>query len=217
MFDYVVTPLDGVDDEAATRHLRVWNDSVIKLNHVVHHGSIGHHAQNAFARAAPSRIGQVAATDCASRLAMYCGGTMAEGWACYATDLMEELGFLTADECIAEQQSRVRMLARAVVDIELHTGVRSFDEAAAFYHTQVGMPQAAAEGEAVKNSMFPGTGLMYWFGTQEVHAARQDATLRWGNTFTLRRFHDAFLGMGALPAAMVRRLLAADPPSLLSS
>ncbi len=207
-FDYVVTPLEGLDDEAAERHLRVWNDSVIKLNHVVHHGAIGHHVQNAFARCAPSRIGRVAATDSASRLALYCGGTMAEGWACYATDLMEELGFLTADECIAEQQSRVRMLARAIVDIELHTGQRTFDEAVALYHSQVGMPLAAAEGETVKNSMFPGTGLMYWFGTQEVHAARRDAVQRWGSNFSLRRFHDEFLSMGSLPVTLVRQLMA---------
>ena len=68
--------------------LQATNDSVIKLNHVIHHGSIGHHVQNWHAFRSASRIGQVAAVDCASRIAMFCGGTMAEGWACYATDLM---------------------------------------------------------------------------------------------------------------------------------
>ena len=47
---------------------------------------------------------------------------MAEGWACYATDLMEELGFLTPLERSPQQHTRVRMLARAIVDIELHAG-----------------------------------------------------------------------------------------------
>ena len=52
--------------------LRSVNDSVIKTNHVVHHGSIGHHVQNWNAYRSASRIGQVAGTDCASRLAMFC-------------------------------------------------------------------------------------------------------------------------------------------------
>ena len=77
------------------RLLEANNDSVLKLNHVVHHGGIGHHVQNRHAFRVGSRIGQVAAVDCASRIALFCGGTMAEGWACYATDLMSEAGFLT--------------------------------------------------------------------------------------------------------------------------
>src|SRR4029453_17118421 len=61
-------------------------DSVLKMNHVVHHAGLGHHVQNWHASRAASRVGRVAAVDCASRIAMACGGTMAEGWASYATD-----------------------------------------------------------------------------------------------------------------------------------
>src|SRR5918912_2054487 len=93
------------------RRLRGTNTSVIKLNHVVHHGAIGHHVQNYYAYNGESEIGRVAAVDCASRIGMFCGGTMAEGWACYATELMEEVGFLTAEERVAERHTWVRMLA----------------------------------------------------------------------------------------------------------
>ena len=65
------------------------DEATIKLNHVVHHGSIGHHVQNWHAARAESRIGRIAAVDCAARIAMLCGGTLAEGWACYSTDLAE--------------------------------------------------------------------------------------------------------------------------------
>ena len=53
---------------------------------------------------------------------MFLGGTMAEGWACYATDLMDEVGFFTPEESLAQQHTRARLLARAVVDIGLHDG-----------------------------------------------------------------------------------------------
>ncbi|MFN8666027.1 MAG: DUF885 family protein [Gemmatimonadaceae bacterium] len=205
--DYVVAPIEGLAGDALERHLRTWNDSVIKLNHVVHHGALGHHVQNWHAARAPLQLGRIAAVDCASRIGMFMGGTMAEGWACYATDLMDECGFLTPEERVSEQQTRVRMLARALVDLEFHTGLRSFDEAVALYTQQVGMPAAAAHGEAVKNSMFPGTALMYWLGTSQIHALRARESARAGAAFSLRAFHDHFLSFGSVPVALVARLM----------
>ncbi|MEO6447170.1 MAG: DUF885 family protein [Gemmatimonadaceae bacterium] len=208
MFDYVVTPVEGREGEALARHLRAWNDSVIKLNHVVHHGALGHHVQNWYAHRAPSRIGQVAASDCASRIGMFLGGSMAEGWACYATDLMDEAGFLTEEERVSEQQSRVRMLARALVDLEFHSGVRNFASAVQMYVEEVGMPAAAAHAEVVKNSMFPGTALMYWLGTSRIHALRASRQESLGADFSPRAFHDELLSFGSLPVALVARLMA---------
>jgi hypothetical protein len=211
--DYVVPPIEGLDADGAERHLRAWNDSVIKLNHVVHHGALGHHVQNWYAARSPLQVGRLAAVDCASRIAMFLGGTMAEGWACYATDLMDECGFLTPAEQVSEQQTRVRMLARALVDLEFHTGRRTLDDAVALYAAQVGMPPAAAHAEAVKNSMFPGTALMYWLGTSQIHALRTREQARLGPAFSLRDFHDRLLSFGAIPVSIAGRLLSSDSPS----
>ena len=108
--------------EEQSRRLRATNESVIKLNHVIHHGSIGHHVQNWHAFRAASRIGQMAAVDCASRIAMFCGGTMAEGWSSYVVDLMGEVGFLTPLEVYSQHYARMRAAARAIVDVNLHHG-----------------------------------------------------------------------------------------------
>ena len=64
----------------------------------------------------------MAAVDTANRIAMFSGGSLAEGWACYVCDLMEEIGFLTPLERIAQQHTRVRIAARAVADLSIHTG-----------------------------------------------------------------------------------------------
>jgi uncharacterized protein (DUF885 family) len=202
--DYLVTPIDlSLPAEEQEKLLRANNDSAIKLNHVVHHGSIGHHVQNWYAFRAASRMGRVAAVDCASRIAMFCGGTMAEGWAVYATDLMGEVGFLTPLELYAEHQGRRRMSARAIVDVRLHQGRFTLDEAAAFYEQQAGMSPVAARGEAVKNSMFPGAAMMYLIGTDRIKDLRQEMERRWGNQFSLRRFHDQFLSYGSIPVALI--------------
>jgi uncharacterized protein (DUF885 family) len=199
--EYLVTPIEPeMAADERDRLLRANNDSVIKLNHVVHHGAIGHHVQNWHAFRAESRIGQVAAVDCASRIAMFCGGTMAEGWACYATDLMAEIGFLTPLERFAERHTRLRMAARALADVRLHHGIWSLDQTAEFYQRRVGMAPAAARGEAVKNSMFPGTALMYLMGTDAIHQLRRELATRPG--FQPRAFHDQLLSYGSIPVAL---------------
>jgi hypothetical protein len=206
--DYVVTPVDAtMPREEQLRRLQATNTSVIKLNHVVHHGAIGHHVQNYYAYRGESQIGRVAAVDCASRIGMFSGGTMAEGWACYATDLMDEVGFFTPEESLAQQHTRVRLLARAVVDIGLHTGSRSFDDAAAVYRDRVGMPPEAARAETCKNSMFPGTALMYWLGTEGLHALRRQRERREGAAFSLRGFHDRVLQYGSIPVPLIAELM----------
>lgn len=202
--DTLVTPLEPeLDPDEAERVLRATNDSVIKLNHVIHHGGLGHHIQNWHARSAPSRIGRIAAVDCASRIALFCGGTMAEGWASYATDLMNEAGFLTPLEAYAEHHAHARAAARAIVDVKLHSRSMSFDEAVRFYQAKTAMAEGAALSEATKNSMFPGAAVIYFVGCGLIHALRRDLERRDGDRFDLRDFHDRFLAHGSIPVSLV--------------
>jgi uncharacterized protein (DUF885 family) len=204
---YLVTPIDaGMEPAEQERRLRATNLSQIRLNHVIHHAGLGHHVQNWWAYRGPSRIGEMAAVDCALRIAMLSGGTMAEGWACYAVDLMAEQGYLTPLEELAEQQGLARMAGRAIVDAGLHSGDMSFDEAVAFYRDEVGMPPAASRSEAVKNSMFPGAAMMYVVGTDMIHDLREELRTRQGSDFSLARFHDDFLSHGAIPVALTAKL-----------
>lgn len=202
--EYLVTPIDAdMPDELQQQLLQANNDSAIKLNHVVHHGGIGHHVQNWHAFRSTSRVGQVAAVDCASRIAMNCGGTMAEGWACYATDLMAEMGALSALEVYAEQQSRTRMCARAIVDIRIHQGRFSFEQAVDFYIENAGMNKAGAKYEATRNSMYPGSAVMYLAGCDAIHDLRKEMQALQGDRFKLRDFHDNFLSYGSIPVALI--------------
>lgn len=204
-YEYVVPPLPRGDP---LPHLRAWNDSVIKLNHVVHHGGLGHHVQNWHAyHRATSRVGKIAAVDCANRIGMFCGGTMAEGWACYASELMEELGDLTPLERVSQQHSRVRMLARAVVDLAFHDGTLAFDDAVRVFVEKANMEPAAARAEVVKCSMFPGTAVMYWLGTQGILDLRERVREREGAAFSLKRFHDELLHYGSIPVPLAARLM----------
>ena len=206
-------PTDAAAQEAFSRN---WNRSAIKLNHVAHHGGLGHHVQNWHAARSPSRIGRVAAVDAASRIAMFCGGTMAEGWACYATEIMESLGFLTPDERIAEQHTRVRLMTRAVVDLELHSGRMTFDQAVQFHVSAAQATPSAAHGEVTKCSMFPGTAMMYWLGLRDLWRLRSAEEAARGSAFSAKSFHDELLAFGSIPVPLAARLMAHSRPQTRS-
>lgn len=202
-YNYLVTPIEAsMPSDEQERRLRAMNYSVIKSNHVVHHGSIGHHLQNYHAYHAASRIGQIAAVDCASRIAMFCGGTMTEGWACYATDIMLDTGFFNDLEQFSHLHSQVRQAAQAVVDSNLHSGRFTFEEAVQFYMSEVGMSVEAARGQVTFASMFPATAAMYLLGNDCIHKLREEF-LRKESASNLANFHDRFLKYGSIPVSLI--------------
>jgi uncharacterized protein (DUF885 family) len=95
------------------------------------------------------------------------------------------------------------MAGRALVDVRLHRGQITFEEAATLYQDWIGMPREAASSEAVKNSMFPGTALMYLMGTELIHALRRDLEASQGSRFNLQQFHDRFLSHGSVPVVLI--------------
>jgi uncharacterized protein (DUF885 family) len=95
------------------------------------------------------------------------------------------------------------------VDLALHTGRMSMAEAAAFFTTRGLMPPATALTETVKASMFPGTAVMYWLGTEAIHDLRRRLRDRQPG-LTRRAFHDRLLSHGALPVPLIARLMTAD-------
>jgi uncharacterized protein (DUF885 family) len=119
-----------------------------------------------------------------------------------------EFGFLTDLELVAEQHSRLRQLARAIVDIELHQHSWTEVEARQFYQERVGMGAGAAAREVTRNSMFPGASIMYWLGTQGIHDLRNTLSTKQGSDFSLRAFHDKFLSYGSIPVLLIARLMA---------
>jgi uncharacterized protein (DUF885 family) len=129
---------------------------------------------------------------------------------------MDETGYLTPLESFSQLHSRARMAARALVDVRLHTGRLPLSGAAAFYAEQTGLSEAAAFAEAVRNSMFPGTALMYLIGSDRISALRREVAAIEGAEFTLRSFHDRFLSHGSIPVSLIaERMLqqAMAPPA----
>lgn len=174
------------------------NLAAIKMIHAVHHGSIGHHTQNARARAARSRIARVAGTDCASGLMFYTAGTLVEGWACYAEDLIaNDPDFYTPAEVFQLRYFEFRNIACCLADIRLHTGTWTLEQMREFYRDAVGFAPERIWNETTRNSMFPATRLMYWSGSERIAALR----MRFGGDAS--KFHDRLLQYGAIPVTWI--------------
>ena len=184
------------DDTVA--YLRGQNTAFIKAVHAVHHGSIGHHTQNARARHSVSRLAQLGGTDCASGIAFLSAGTMVEGWACYAEDvLLEAPGFYTPEEELLLKQFEFRNAACCLADIRLHTGQWTLEQMRAFYRDEVGFAPGRVWAETTRNSIYPATRLMYWLGMQVIKDLRSELD------FAPQVFHDHLLSYGSAPITLI--------------
>lgn len=178
--------------------LSAHSTAMVKTIHAVHHGSIGHHTQNAAARRVPSRLGRIAGTDCAMGIAFQGALTLIEGWACHVEDLLIEAeGFYTPAEVLLLKSFERRNAASVLVDVNLHSGRWSQAEAARFYAEEAGFAPARVQAEVVRNSMFPASRATYWLGVEGIRALRR----RWqGSTAD---FHDRLISFGHVPLSLV--------------
>ena len=95
------------------------------------------------------------------------------------------------------------MSARAIVDIRLHQGRFTFEQAVDFYKKNAGMSTSSAVSETTKNSMYPGSAVMYLTGCDAIHALKAQLKKICGSRFNLSDFHDRFLSFGSIPVALI--------------
>ncbi len=123
-----------------------------------------------------------------------------EGWAHYVEELLVEEGFRQEDPRFAigvwiEALVRVTRLASA---LGIHGGSMTVQDAAARFREDAFLEGPAAQSEASRATFDPTYGRYTW-GKLEIRALRDEAIARWGPRFSLRRFHEALLELGAPP------------------
>jgi hypothetical protein len=168
----------------------------------VHEAYPGHHTQFGRANRAASLARRVAFIPD--------GGTLLiEGWAFYCEEMMETQGFLAAPAVrLMRLNDQLWRACRVVIDMELHLGLMSFDEAVAFLSAEAHLERAKAELEVRWYVAAPGYPMAYLIGKREIMAlARDYARLR---SPSLKAFHDELLEWGATTPALIRRGMGLD-------
>jgi uncharacterized protein (DUF885 family) len=143
-------------------------------------------------------------------------GAMIEGWALYTEEMLLRCGFY-APGSAAEGQilrlSRYRA-ARVGVDVNLHTGKWTFDQAVAYFMDAGGLDRESATGEAAGAASEPTQKMTYITGKWATLRLLGRYRDHMGARFSLKRFHDDLLSNGSLPLSVAAWILLDDPGDL---
>jgi uncharacterized protein (DUF885 family) len=136
----------------------------------------------------------------------------AEGWALYGEEMLMRTG-LYPDNSAAQGQilrlSRYRA-ARIGVDVNLHTGRWTFEQAVQYFMEAGGLDREAAEGEAAGAASSPSQKISYITGKWQIMRLLGRYRDREGKNFRLGAFHDQLLSYGSLPLSVVEWLMFDD-------
>ncbi len=131
---------------------------------------------------------------------------VANGWACYAELLAEEMGFYSSYwSRFLRCYVRALRAARAYADAALHTGKWTPQEASQFFQDKLYMTKAQADSEVLKVSLAPTEGFSYIIGMDRILEMRRYYQRTEAKYFDLRKFHTVFLKMGEIPVDLIEQ------------
>jgi len=170
-----------------------------------HEGIPGHFLQLSIANHVPNEIRR-----------QHGDGIFVEGWALYGEEMLMRTGLYpnnTPGQGQILRLSRYRA-ARIGVDVNLHTGKWTFDQAVNYFMEAGGLDREAATGEAAGAAASPTQKITYMVGKWQIMRLLGKYRDKQGGNFRLGQFHDDLLKSGSLPLSLVEWILLDDPTSL---
>ncbi|OLD63363.1 MAG: hypothetical protein AUI47_09325 [Acidobacteria bacterium 13_1_40CM_2_68_5] len=167
-----------------------------------HEGVPGHFLQLSIANHLPDEIRR-----------QHGDGVFVEGWALYTEEMLTRTGLYPEGSAAQGQVLRLSRYraARVGVDVNLHTGRWTFDQAVKYFMVAGGLDREAAEGEASGAASEPTQKITYMVGKWQIMRLLGLYRDRKGKEFRLGAFHDDLLKSGSLPLSIVEWLVLDDP------
>jgi uncharacterized protein (DUF885 family) len=130
-----------------------------------------------------------------------------EGWAMYASGLAEEMGGYADPYDLAGWIAQDLFLtSRLVVDTGMGARGWTRQQAIDFMKESTFESDTQIGTETLRYAVdIPAQALAYKMGSSEIWELRRKAEKELGTKFDIRRFHDAVLGSGAMPMAVLRK------------
>ncbi|HZI86304.1 MAG TPA: DUF885 domain-containing protein [Pyrinomonadaceae bacterium] len=170
-----------------------------------HEGIPGHFLQLSIANHVPNEIRR-----------QHGDGIFVEGWALYGEEMLMRTGLYpnnSAGQGQILRLSRYRA-ARIGVDVNLHTGKWTFDQAVNYFMEAGGLDREAATGEAAGAAASPTQKITYMVGKWQIMRLLGKYRDKHGANFRLGQFHDDLLKNGSLPLSIEEWILLDDRSSL---
>ena len=132
-----------------------------------------------------------------------------EGWALYSEQLADEMGMYDNDPWgrIGYMHDAMFRGVRLVVDSGLHAMKWSREQAVKYYTDTLGDPESSSITEVERYCVWPGQACAYMLGKLEILKLRDKAKTELGAKFDIRQFHDAVLLGGAVPLAILDKIV----------
>jgi len=144
---------------------------------------------------------------CGRKLRLLCANTLlAEGWTLYCGELLVEAGY-APDPRVRFLQAREQLhcACRVLVDVGLHTGKLSWNDAVGFLVRKAKLERTHAVREVRICAERPSWALSGLLGKLLIEELRDECRVRLGGRFSLRAFHDDLLSHGVLPPELLAR------------
>jgi uncharacterized protein (DUF885 family) len=139
-----------------------------------------------------------------------------EGWALYGEEMLARQGLYPEGSAGYGQVLRLARYraARIGVDVNLHTGKWTFEQAVRYFMQAGGLDREAAEGEAAGAASSPLQKIGYMTGKSQIMGLLGRYRERKGNDFRLGAFHDQLISYGSLPVSVIEWLMLDERSSL---
>jgi len=143
-------------------------------------------------------------------------GVFVEGWALYGEEMLMRTGLYPNNSAAQGQILRLSRYraARIGVDVNLHTGRWTFEQAVKYFMEAGGLDREAAEGEAAGAASSPAQKISYIIGKWQIMNLLGRYKDRQGENFRLGQFHDDLIKYGSLPVSVIEWILLDDPAAL---
>ncbi len=143
-------------------------------------------------------------------------GVFVEGWALYGEEMLMRTGLYPNNSAAQGQILRLSRYraARIGVDVNLHTGRWTFEQAVKYFMEAGGLDREAAEGEAAGAASSPTQKISYIIGKWQIMNLLGRYKDRQGENFRLGQFHDDLIKYGSLPVSVIEWILLDDPAAL---
>jgi uncharacterized protein (DUF885 family) len=170
-----------------------------------HEGIPGHFLQLSIANHLPNEIRR-----------QHGDGIFVEGWALYGEEMLMRTGLYPVNSPGQGQILRLSRYraARIGVDVNLHTGKWTFDQAVNYFMEAGGLDREAATGEAAGAAASPTQKITYMVGKWQIMRLLGKYRDKQGANFRLGQFHDDLIKNGSLPLSIVEWILLDDSSSL---
>lgn len=143
-------------------------------------------------------------------------GIIIEGWALYGEEMLMRTGLYPMNSSSQGQVLRLSRYrsARIGVDVNLHTGRWTFEQAVKYFMEAGGLDREAAEGEAAGAAASPTQKIYYITGKWQIMRLLGKYRDAKGKDFRLGEFHDELIKNGSLPLSIIEWIMLDDRSSL---